>query len=271
MSNVSIYEKNWINLVFEDKNKAYGAYQLRQENSRTTLIAFFSSIALVLVLVGGWMIFSSFTKMPDVPIASIPKGPTIVPIDLEPKPEIVKPKVEPIQQASSADSPNKFKKYVADKNPDTEVDVVKNTDIVPQTTTTGSGTDNGPAIDTPALSGVNTIGTIMTDKPDGPVTTNELDRLPKYPGGIEKFYQYVGNTIDKEEIESSSFSVNVIMAFVIERDGSMTDIKVVRGSDKNLEREAIKVLKKLKVKWEPGYKDGEKVRTQYLLPIKVAL
>jgi protein TonB len=40
MSNVSIYEKNWIDLVFEDKNKAYGAYQLRQENSRTTLFAF---------------------------------------------------------------------------------------------------------------------------------------------------------------------------------------------------------------------------------------
>lgn len=270
MSNVSIYEKNWIDLVFEDKNKAYGAYQLRQENSRTTLIAFFSSITLIIAIIGGGMIFSSFNKMPDVPVVAIPESPTIVTVDLETKPEFEKPKVEPIQQASSAATSNEFKKYVADKNPDTEVEVVKNTDIAPQTTTTGSGTDNGPAI-APTGSGGNTTGTANVSIPDGPITTNDLDRLPKYPGGMEKFYQYVSNTIDKEEIESGSFSVNVIMAFVIERDGSMTDIKAVRSSDKNLEREAIRVLKNLKVKWEPGYKDGEKVRTQYLLPIKVAL
>ena len=56
MSNVSIYEKNWIDLVFEDKNKAYGAYQLRQENSRTTLFAFLGSLTLILVLLGGWFL-----------------------------------------------------------------------------------------------------------------------------------------------------------------------------------------------------------------------
>jgi protein TonB len=271
MSNVSIYGKNWIDLVFEDKNKAYGAYQLRQENSRTTLIAFFSSIALIASLIGGWMIFSSFNTVPAVEIIKCPIGPTITPVDLEPLPQVVKPKVEPIQQASSAVSENKFKKYVADRNPDTETEVIKNSDIAPQTTATGGENDNGTGIETPTLSGGTPGGTAIVPKIDGPITTNELDRLPKYPGGMEKFYQYVGNTIDKEKIESSSLTMNVIMAFVIERDGSMTDIKVVRSSDKNLEKEAIRVLKKLKVKWEPGIKDGEKVRTQYLLPIKVAL
>lgn len=270
MSNVSIYEKNWIDLVFEGKNKSYGAYQLRQENPRTTLIAFFSSIALIGCLVGGWMLFSSFNEVSATAPVAIPDSPRIIPIDMEPKPEIVKPKAQPAQ-AASASSTNKFKKYVADKNPAPDVDIPKNTDITPQINTSGSGTDEGPAIETPSIPGGSTDGTAIVAKPDGPVRTNELDRLPKYPGGMEKFYQYVGNTIDKDAIESGSLSVNVIMAFVIERDGSMTDIKVVRGSDKSLEREAIRVLKKLKVKWEPGYKDGEKVRTQYLLPIKVAL
>lgn len=269
MSNVSIYDKNWIDLVFEDKNKAYGAYQLRQENSRTTLIALFSSITLIVAIIGGGMLFSSFNKMPNLPEVATPEGPTILTVDLDEKLAIIKPKVQPIQQTSSAATPNKFKKYVADENPD-EIEVVRNIEILPQTTTTSSGTDNGSVVDAPTYGG-NTTGTAVISISDGPVTTNELDRLPKYPGGMEKFYQYVGNTINKEDIESSSFSVNVIMAFVIERDGSMTDIKAVRSSDKNLEREAIRVLKALKVKWEPGYKDGEKVRTQYLLPIKVAL
>lgn len=271
MSKVSIYEKNWIDLVFEDKNKMYGAYQLRQENPRTTLIAFFSSIALILLLGGGWMLFSSFNKAPAAEILTLPDSIRIIPIELEPKPEIVKPKAEPIQQKSSAVTENEYKKYVADENPDTETEIKKNNDIAIPTTPTGSGNEEGPGTDTPTLAEGSPAGTAITPKIDGPVTTNELDRLPKYPGGMEKFYQYVGNTIDKEQIESSSLSINVIMAFVIERDGSMTDIKVVRGSDKNLEREAIRVLKKLKVKWEPGYKDGEKVRTQYLLPIKVSL
>lgn len=269
MSNVSIFEKNWIDLVFEGKNKSYGAYQLRQENPRTTLIAFFSSIALIGCLAGGWMLFSSFNEVPVAPPVVVPDSPRIIPIDMEPKPEIVKPKTEPVQAASAA-SANKFKKYVADKNP-TEIEVPKTTDITPQNNTSGTGTEEGPTIETPSIPGGSTAGTALVAKPDGPITTNELDRLPKYPGGMEKFYQYVGNTIDKDAIESGSLSINVIMAFVIERDGSMTDIKVVRGSDKSLEREAIRVLKKLKVKWEPGYKDGEKVRTQYLLPIKVAL
>ena len=44
MSNVSIYEKNWIDLVFEGKNKAYGAYQLRQENSKTSLFALIGGV-----------------------------------------------------------------------------------------------------------------------------------------------------------------------------------------------------------------------------------
>jgi protein TonB len=269
MSNVSIYEKNWIDLVFEDKNKAYGAYQLRQENPRTTLIAFFSGILFLFSLFGLWLLFSSFDKKPDEIIINCPLAPTIKPVDLEPRKEPVKPKVT--TQSSSAATPNKFKKLVVAQTPTENIDVPKNTDIIPETTPTmGQGTGTG--IESPNNGGGSSVGTApIPVKDNSPKTTNELDRLPEYPGGMKKFYEYVGNNINKADVDDSLIAISVIMSFVIEKDGSMTDIKVLRSSDKNLEREAIRVLKALKIRWSPGFKDGEKVRVLYTLPIKVTL
>jgi protein TonB len=61
------------------------------------------------------------------------------------------------------------------------------------------------------------------------------------------------------------------MYFVIEKDGSMTDIKVLRNPGYGMDKEAIRVLKSLKTKWKPGIKDGQKMRTQYTLPITVQM
>jgi protein TonB len=68
-----------------------------------------------------------------------------------------------------------------------------------------------------------------------------------------------------DETENSS----VYVAFVIEKDGSMTDVKVLRNPGYGLGKEAIRVLKSLRTKWKPGIKDGQPVRTQFTLPIIV--
>lgn len=270
MSNVSIYEKNWIDLVFEDKNKAYGAYQLRQENLKTTLIAFFSGILFLFSLIGLWILFSSFDKKPfDKPIDD--GGVVIKLSDFNP-PKSEKSKTVNTKSQSTVE-PNKSKKLVVAQTPTENIDVPKNTDIIPETMPTmGQGTATGIGSEPLNNGGGSSVGTaIIPVKDNSPKTTNELDRLPEYPGGMKKFYEYVGNTINKPDFDESLSAVSVIMSFVIEKDGSMTDIKVLRSSDKNLEREAIRVLKALKIKWSPGFKDGEKVRVLYTLPIKVML
>lgn len=270
MSNVSIYEKSWINLVFEDKNKEYGAYQLRQENPRTTLFAFLGGVTLITLLLVGWFLFSSFGSKSEVPIIC-PMGPTIVPVELKPIEEPFKPKTE-ITESSAPAEPNPFQNLVVAATPLVNTDVLRNSDVEPQTGATGTDTGTGPAIDIPAEGGSPT-GTIISAPaaPEGPVPATVLDRLPQYPGGIDKFYQYIIYNIDKPEVDDNLSSISVLMSFVIEKDGSMTDIKALRSTDKNLEREAIKVLKASKVKWSPGFKDNQKVRTLYVLPIKVAL
>lgn len=269
MSNVSIYEKNWIDLVFEDKNKAYGAYQLRQENSRTTLFAFLGSLTLILVLLGGWFLFSSFGSKPEPTTINCPVSPTITPVKLKPRVEPTKPMAPNIQ--AKAASPNKFKKYVASTTPE-EIEVPVTATIPITSNTSGNGTEAGSIVSNSTDGEGPTLSTTApTTVGSEPVLSGTLDRLPEYPGGINKFYEYVGNNIEKPEIDEHLSMISVIMSFVIEKDGTMSNIKVLRSSDKNLEREAIRVLRSLKVKWAPGYKDGEKMRTLYTLPIKVAL
>lgn len=275
MSNVSIYEKNWTDLVFADKNKAYGAYQLRQENPRTSLLAFIVGITFILALIGSWLLLSSFGDKSDA--ATIDDGGIVItvsdfnlPRNEEPKKEEVAPltkdqetkkidkkDLENYTLVKAEDHPDDIKtnKELKENSSDTKTEGTSPTGTT--TTTTGTSTGTSTVVkNTGSVEGTRTIG--------------ELDRLPEYPGTIKKFYEYVGNNIEKSEIESTT-TVSVIMSFVIEKDGSMTDIKVLRSTDKNLEREAIRVLKALRVKWSPGFKDGEKVRTLYTLPIKVAI
>ena len=269
MSNVSIYEKNWIDLVFEDKNKAYGAYQLRKENSQTTLFAFLGGITLILVLFGGWFLFSSFGSKPEPTTINCPVSPTITPVKLTPRVEPTKP-MNPKIQAKTA-SPNKFKKYVASTTPE-EIEVPVTATIPITSNTSENGTETGSTVSTSTGGESPTLTTTApTTVGSEPVLSGTLDRLPEYPGGIKKFYEYVGNNIEKPEVDEHLSMISVIMSFIIEKDGTMSNIKVLRSSDKNLEREAIRVLRSLKVKWAPGYKDGEKMRTLYTLPIKVAL
>lgn len=271
MSNVNIYEKNWCDLVFEDKNKSYGAYQLRQENQKTTLFALLGGVTFVVAGIGTWLLFSSFVSDPIVkPIDDA--GGIIVTLSgyHPPKTETAKPKTKQTHTQNSVEPINNLNFLVATPSLVTENVPTNNNLSTNQNTTPETGT----GIDTPTNSGGITTGTAaipVVGKDPGPIGTNELDRLPEYPGGIKNFYEYVGNNFERPEVDENLSSLNVIMSFVIEKDGSMSDVKVLRSSDKSIEKEAIRVLKSLKIKWSPGFKDGEKVRVLYTLPIKVAL
>ena len=274
MSNVSIYEKNWTDLVFEDKNKAYGAYQLRLENPKTSLVAFITGIAVIFTILGSWILFSSFSDkaVPDV----VDGDETIIKIsDFNyPKEPETQKAILPIKNdgpvKEDIDRKDLQNAVLVKDNPDdirTNKEMKENPITNNQTDATGTaGTVTSTGTSTSISTGPSLAPPTNTNNP---VTPNVLDRLPEFPGKMKSFYDYVANNINKPDVDDSVTSMNVIMSFVIEKDGSMTDIKALRSTDKNLEREAIRVLKALKIKWSPGWKDGEKVRTLFTLPIKV--
>ncbi len=97
------------------------------------------------------------------------------------------------------------------------------------------------------------------------VSIAEVD--PEFPGGIEALYKYmVDNVKYPEKAKADKIEGRVFVAFVIEKDGSVTNAKVVRGVSDEIDAEALRVVSAMP-KWKPGTKQGNPVRVQYNLPI----
>ncbi|MGF7080699.1 energy transducer TonB [Mucilaginibacter sp. UYCu711] len=89
----------------------------------------------------------------------------------------------------------------------------------------------------------------------------KVDKYPQYAGGFEAFITYL-----KKNLHTGTEKGRVIATFVVEKDGSITGIKIVRSFSEEAEAEALRVIK-LMPKWSPGMDKGKTVRVQYTIPI----
>lgn len=94
---------------------------------------------------------------------------------------------------------------------------------------------------------------------------------PAFPGGIAKFYEFLGKTIKYPTLAAENeIQGNVFASFVVERDGTLSDIKIDRKLGYGTDEEAVRVLK-LSRHWNPGIQNGRPVRVKYNIPIKFTL
>ncbi|PBI89103.1 Gram-negative bacterial tonB protein [Flavobacterium sp. ACN2] len=94
-------------------------------------------------------------------------------------------------------------------------------------------------------------------------------KQPEYPGGIEKFYMFVGQHFKvPAEVSKNSVNTKISMQFMVEKDGSLSEITILKDSGYGLAEEATRVLK-LSPKWIPGSEHGKPVRVLYTLPITI--
>jgi protein TonB len=272
MSKLNLYETSWTDLVFENRNKEYGAYHLRQENTKTSLFALFMGVLLLTAAISIPAIYNYLN--PD-------HGTTIT--DLIPEPLVVskfETYVLPETKTEEAVIPEIKEPVTANINTNTQL-------INPQIVHAEAATPETIAsnIDLKSNPSDNNSGAVSTGEGTTPSTgtavastsgvpdisihnSNAVDKMPEFPGGIKKFYTYVGNNFEKPDLETEN-AVRVSVSFVIEKDGSMTDIKVLKDPGYGLATEAIRVLKSLKTKWSPGMFEGKAVRTSYNLPITI--
>lgn len=89
---------------------------------------------------------------------------------------------------------------------------------------------------------------------------------PEFPGGIAKFYEYVHKNFKVPK--KFKGKLKIITQFVIEKDGNISNIKILRGGHAGMEEEAIQLLEASPL-WEPGKQNGKPVRVLYALPIAV--
>ncbi len=98
-----------------------------------------------------------------------------------------------------------------------------------------------------------------------------VEQIPQFPGGIDAFYQFLGDNIRyPAESKKVASQGRVIISFVVEKDGSLTNVRTVHGVDSSIDREAVRVIK-LSPKWSPAIQNGKLVRVAYSVPIAFTL
>ncbi len=259
---LDIIKNQWLDIVFEGRNKIYGAYELRKSNSKTTVKALIIGSIIFSFAVAAPLI-ASF--LPDSGEDEVDNNVKIATVKLPPKKEEIKPNQPPPPPPPPKVDQVKFTKPVVAKAEEVTEDPPKIEDLKDKKV--GSETIKGDpdavlTVDEPV--GTGTAAVVEED--NQVYNTAGIEVKPDFPGGIEKFYKFVGNNYKTPEEEGLKGKVYV--TFVVEKDGSLTDIKVLRDIGYGTGAEAIRVLKKCP-KWTPGEQNGKKVRVLYSLPITI--
>jgi protein TonB len=111
-------------------------------------------------------------------------------------------------------------------------------------------------------------------KADTPVHNNvfyKVEHEPEFPGGIEKLYRYLGKNLRyPAAARENNTQGKVFVTFIIEKDGSLTDIRVLKSLSPETDAEAIRLIQNCP-KWNPGIQNGRPVRVSYSMPVDFEL
>ncbi|MDN5284733.1 MAG: TonB family protein [Mucilaginibacter sp.] len=269
-SKLDILDQKWIDVVFSSRNKAYGAYELRRDNSKNTsraliiaIIVFVFVVALPTIInkIQGFIPkadqkvkITDVVLLPPPPVDQTKKPPP-------PPPEPPKPKVDQVRFPPPVVKPDN---EVKEKDPPT----VKELQVADPGQKDQKGDPNADIrIDEPV--GNSDIKQVVEADPNQIFTS--VEQIPEFPGGLDKFGAYLSKSIRYPAVaRENGTQGRVIVTFVVERDGSLTDIKVTRGIGSGCDEEAVRVLKN-SPKWKPGIQNGRPVRVQYSVPISFTL
>ena len=259
-------------IVFENRNKAYGAYDLRT-NYRSMLTKAFilgtvlfcvAAITPFVIMKIKQMNAKETTEVNANLIDILPEQEQIIeqPKD-EPPPPPPPPKEEPKQEVIQNVVPEPVKAPKVETPPPPISEQLK--------TTTGVVAQEGvktPAYAPPPPPPGPTKSTTVEVKPQVSATQvyTEVEQLAEFPGGINKFRSSVQNNFDTGVMDGDEGVVKTTITFVVERDGSITDIKA-EGPNKGFNSEAIRTVKSVKNKWSPAKINGQAVRYRYRLPL----
>lgn len=112
---------------------------------------------------------------------------------------------------------------------------------------------------------------VSTSKDDTPLNMAMVDEVPNFPGGDAAMYRWLSaNLVYPAEAQEEGVSGKVIVSFIVEKDGSLSNVQVVRGKHPALDKEAVRAVKAMP-KWNPAINNGTFVRVTYMLPISFKL
>lgn len=285
---VDLSSKEWTDLIFEGKNKEFGAYTLRQSSDRRHNLAVVYVVAgLILVFLFAWiygMIQTARENAEKERLAEllaqveqqqfeelIIEEEIIEENQMEQEEEIPEPEEEEAL-AEEILNTEKFTEFLTAK--DEEVtEEVKSADEVKDTSTALGSTDFDKGTDDLNIVREHKNEVIVEEKT--PVEDNKVftsvEQMPQFPGGDAELLKWISNHIKYPAIAmENNVQGRVVVQFVVTKNGSIGEVKVVRGKDPDLDKEAVRVVKTLP-NFIPGKMNGQAVNVWYTLPINFKL
>ncbi|HTE00580.1 MAG TPA: TonB family protein [Mucilaginibacter sp.] len=267
-SKSDLYKPEWLELVFEDRNQEYGAYDLRKHYADNLLMAM--GITFVVLSTLG-LSYSLLHKTTPAPI--IDKGPieVVVPVNLRPRVEPSRPIHHQTPPPATHAPTIRFTTPVPTSEP-----TVANPPTQVQLSQAAIGTDNvqgtgpGDNILRPETTTGGT-GTLAPAVSNEPVGTELLETMPEPFGGAAAWSKFLQKNMRyPPQASEAGIQGKVWMSFIIEKDGKLSNIVVAKGVGHGLDEEALRVLK-LAPAWKPGIQNGQHVRVKYTIPISFVI
>lgn len=277
-NNSNLYSNEWLNVVFSNRNKNYGAYALRLQSAGTELKALaIAAPIFVLSFVSPW-IYKFFVGSKQVAVQRVVEI-KINDVIHEMKKEEPKKEEAKKEEAKKAPEPAKALKSV---NFSSNIELVKHDVVDPPTTAELANTiiaskdnEGAESAGNAVPVGVGITGGTGEGSENG--NGNEIynsagvEVYPEFPGGMNAWSKFIQKHLRYPSMaEQNEIQGKVYINFVIEKDGSISDVTVVKGIGYGCDEEAVRVLKK-SPKWKPGMQNNRPVRVRYSMPIGYVL
>ncbi len=278
---VDLSSKEWRDIVFEGKNKDFGAYVMRQNSVKR------HTKAVVYVLIG-LAILSVFLVLSITGVFSKPEDEQIVTsteqeiATFEAQEEEIEEEIEEqvkFEEPEEIIAPEEVANeqrvtdllIVEDENFEAEKEVKDQDKIMENEAQTGAMDITEGTNDLNKVTIIDQV--IAEEKPvdDEPVSIAMVEQKPQFQGGEEAMYKWLRDNINYPAAASEEgVQGRVVVEFVVGKDGSISNVRVVRSRHPALDKEAIRVIKAMP-KWVPGRNNGQPVKVTYTLPVSFKL
>lgn len=269
---IKLTSQQWCDYVFDSKNKEYGAYQMRRTSSKRHISAFLIVAAFATVAVAvpaaiqkvraenpQWVHDRGVMNLTTIP--DEPEKPKEIPLDVPPPPPLhVATMIFVVPTMVSSDEIEEDKIL-------TSQDVLKDSKVA-------IGLENSKGDEGVFLHPDDVIERPIFDRPV-PKIDDKIEivpaHAPEYPGGENELYSFVGQNLRYPEIaKMNEIQGTATIRFVVEKDGSVSGITLLRGFDNACNKEAVRVIELMaKQKWVPGRDEkGNAVRAYFSIPIR---
>lgn len=276
MAKIDLISRDWTEMVFEGRNKEYGAYRLRKNAGKRNLYSLITIFIAALAIWGGISLVKfveSRTKsVAQTSVAALsalnqPKKKAEVKQQQKVKLEQPEKVVERVKSSVKFTAPviKKDDQVKPEDELKTQEELMNTKTAIGALDVKGNDDANGEVLK------LKEAVAQPEPKPEVEKVFDVVEQMPSFPGGPSALMEWLSNNVKYPVVaQENGVQGRVVVSFVVERDGSITDVKVVRGVDPSLDKEASRVVRAMP-RWIPGKQNGSAVRVKYNVPVAFRL